>query len=52
MARDLRPSHLPQDADVFIRVGRMPFSEAIAQIQSGHIRDSKTIIGILQVQAL
>lgn len=51
LARNLRPSSLPPDADELIRVVRMPFSEAIIQIHGGQIRDAKTIIGLLQAQA-
>ena len=50
LARDLRPSRLPQDVDELIQVVQMPFSEALAQIQDGRIRDAKTIIGLSQVQ--
>ena len=50
LARDLRPSRLPADEDELIQVVRMPFSEALAHIQSGKIRDAKTIIGLLQAQ--
>jgi len=50
LARDLHSSHLPADEDEMIQVVRMPFSEAITQIQSGKIRDAKTIIGLLQAQ--
>lgn len=49
LARELTESHLEGDADEFIEVERMPFSEALAMIERGDIIDSKTILGLLRV---
>lgn len=49
LARDLSYAPLAQDHDEFIEVVKLPLTEALRQIETGEIVDSKTIIGLLKV---
>ncbi len=40
------------DADEFLSVFTMPFSQAVEQVLSGEITDAKTVAGILKLHAL
>jgi ADP-ribose pyrophosphatase len=46
LTRRMRPSRLTGDDDERIEVVKMPFSQALDQVMSNEIEDSKTIIGI------
>lgn len=35
------------DPDEFLRVKRIPLSQAVEEVMSGHLRDAKTALGIL-----
>ncbi|MDX2160063.1 MAG: NUDIX hydrolase [bacterium] len=48
LASDLQESALAMDDDEFIELDRVPFSEAIAMIERGDIRDGKSVAGILR----
>lgn len=48
LARQLRPSTLPPDADEDISVERMSFAESLKLIDQGEIQDGKTIAGLLR----
>ncbi|NDJ60244.1 MAG: NUDIX hydrolase [Chloroflexi bacterium] len=48
-ATDLSEDPLAQDADEFIEVDRVPFTEALAMIERGDIVDGKSITGLLRV---
>ena len=50
IARDLRPSRLPQDADEDVWVTPVPFDEIVDLIQQGRIRDSKSIAALLMAR--
>ena len=50
IARDLRPSRLPQDADEDVWVTPVPFDEIVGLIQQGRIRDSKSIAALLMAR--
>jgi len=47
LARGLSKASAPKDADEFIEVVEMPIDEAVRLIETGEIKDSKTISGIL-----
>jgi ADP-ribose pyrophosphatase len=47
LATDLRETARRQEEDEIIEVVRMPFARALGMVASGHIRDAKTIIGLL-----
>jgi ADP-ribose pyrophosphatase len=49
VAQDLVPSRLEADADELIEVFNLPLTEALRRVESGQIRDAKTIIGLLRV---
>lgn len=49
LAQDLTEASLDGDDDEFITVERLPFAQALAQIDSGDIIDGKTISGLLRV---
>jgi ADP-ribose pyrophosphatase len=49
LARDLSYAPLAQDHDEFIEIVKLPLTEALRQIETGEIVDSKTIIGLLKV---
>jgi ADP-ribose pyrophosphatase len=51
LARDLTAGRHHPDADEFLEVVRMPFAKALAQVRSGKIKDSKTVIGLLACAA-
>ena len=40
------------DEDEYLEVIKMPFSECVAKIMSGEIKDAKTIVGILKLKEL
>jgi len=44
---DLRPGDVRRDRDEFMEVVDLPFSEAMALVRDGVIRDSKSLVGIL-----
>ncbi len=47
LATDLSPSAAEADADEQIAVVRLPLAEALRLVESGEIRDAKSIIGLL-----
>ncbi|MBI2912856.1 MAG: NUDIX hydrolase [Chloroflexi bacterium] len=47
LARELSASAAEADADEEIVVERLPFEEALRRVESGEIRDAKSIIGLL-----
>jgi ADP-ribose pyrophosphatase len=49
VASKLTPSKIPGDEDEFIEVVTLTVDEALARIDSGEIRDAKSIAGILAV---
>jgi ADP-ribose pyrophosphatase len=49
VATDLESDPLPQDADEFILVRRVPIRETLAMIERGEITDAKSVIGLLRV---
>ena len=51
-ATGLSESRLDQDADEFIEVERVPFTQALAMIDSGDIADGKSVSGLLRVARL
>ena len=52
LARGLHPAPMHLDEDEFLTPEKVPFTEALAMVLDGRIRDSKTVAGILKVQAL
>jgi ADP-ribose pyrophosphatase len=54
LATDLSedPAYKGPDADERLHLEKMPFDVALAQAKSGQMRDAKTILGVLQVDAL
>jgi ADP-ribose pyrophosphatase len=51
LARDLRPSRLPGDADENIVVERIPFQQAFQQALDNQFEDGKTLIGLMWASA-
>ncbi len=51
-ATDLTFGEQELDEDEYLEVIKMPFSECVAKIMSGEIKDAKTIIGILKLKEL
>lgn len=49
-ATDLAPSPLPQDADEFIDLVRIPAAEALEMARSGRLQDGKTIAALLMAE--
>ncbi len=49
LATDLHESPLDPDEDEFVVVEPTPFTEAIAMIERGELRDAKTVAGLLRV---
>lgn len=47
VATGLKPGKVNTDADEFIETVVMPFKKAVAMVESGKIRDSKTVVGLL-----
>lgn len=47
VAEGLTPGFRSPDSDEFIEPVTLPFSEALALVSSGKIKDSKTIVGLL-----
>jgi ADP-ribose pyrophosphatase len=52
LATGLTPSKLSADDDENIQVVRVPFTDAVAMIQTGEIQDGKTIASLLLAQPL
>ncbi|MBV9849960.1 MAG: NUDIX hydrolase, partial [Armatimonadetes bacterium] len=52
LALDLTPAEGHTDEDEFLEIVRLPLDDALAQIESGDIMDSKTISGLLFVARL
>lgn len=46
LARDLYPAPLEQDDDEYLKVEKIPLSEALIMAQSGELRDGKSIAGL------
>lgn len=51
-ATDLTFGEQDLDEDEYLEVIKMPFSECVAKIMSGEIKDAKTIVGILKLKEL
>lgn len=51
-ATDLTFTQQELDDDEYLDVIKMPFSECVAKIMSGEIKDAKTIVGILKLKEL
>lgn len=51
-ATDLTFGEQELDEDEYLEVIKMPFSECVAKIMSGEIKDAKTIVGILKLKEL
>lgn len=51
LARDLSPDPLPTDSDESIAVQPVPLEQAIVMARAGDIRDAKSIVGILRLDA-
>ncbi len=49
LATELRPSRLDHDDDEHIEVEAVPLAGALAMIESGAIRDAKSVAGLLRV---
>lgn len=47
VAEDLVPGKMNTDADEFLQCVVVPFKKALAMVQRGEIRDSKTVVGVL-----
>ena len=47
LATDLTSGHLPGDEEEAIVVERLPLKEALTKIETGEIRDGKSIVGLL-----
>ncbi|HSK68909.1 MAG TPA: NUDIX hydrolase [Candidatus Limnocylindria bacterium] len=50
LATDLTQAATRPDADEFLRLERMPLSEAVARVMEGDIVDAKTCLGLLLAQ--
>ncbi|MBN1283897.1 MAG: NUDIX hydrolase [Anaerolineae bacterium] len=48
LGRRLTPSRLTPDDDEYLKIERIPFTEALEMAYDGRITDSKTIIGIVR----
>jgi ADP-ribose pyrophosphatase len=48
LATELSASVLPMDDDEFIEIETMPLWQALARIESGDIRDGKSVAGLLR----
>jgi ADP-ribose diphosphatase len=46
LAKDLTKTHTKMDEDESINLERQPFADALKKIQTGEIRDAKSIIGL------
>ena len=46
LATELKPGTAEKEADEFLRIHRMPFTEALDLVDNGTIEDMKTIIGL------
>ena len=51
-ATDLTFGEQELDEDEYLEVIKMPFSECVAKIMNGEIKDAKTIVGILKLKEL
>ena len=52
MAEDLRPASRPGDETEFIERRAFPFSEVLAMVERGEIKDSMTVIAVLHAARL
>ena len=52
LARDLSFGETHQDADEFLNLERIPFSQLVEQVLSGEIKDAKTIAAVLKAKLL
>jgi ADP-ribose pyrophosphatase len=52
LAEDLRPASRPADHTEFIECRAFPFADVLAMIERGEIKDSMTIIAVLQAARL
>lgn len=52
LAEGLRPASRPPDPTEFIERRGFPFSEALAMVERGEIKDSMTIVAVLRVARL
>lgn len=52
LARDLSFGETHLDADEFLNLERIPFSQLVEQVLSGEIRDAKTIAAVLKAKLL
>jgi ADP-ribose pyrophosphatase len=50
IARDLKPSRLPQDVDEDVWLTPVPFDQVVELIQQGRIRDAKSIAALLMAR--
>lgn len=50
LARDLKPSVLPQDEDEFLSVERLPLEQAVKFAMTGVIKDAKTLAALYLAQ--
>lgn len=48
LAKNLEAGTASPDEDEFLHIKKLPLSEALAMVNSGKIKDSKTVIGILK----
>lgn len=51
LATDLVPGESALDEDEHLEPARLPFEEALARVESGAIRDAKTIVGLRSLAA-
>ena len=52
LARDLSFGEAHLDADEFLNLERIPFSQLVEQVLSGEIKDAKTIAAVLKAKLL
>jgi ADP-ribose pyrophosphatase len=52
LAEDLTPAQAPSDEDEFLEVITVNLDEAARMIQTGEIRDAKTVCGLLMAQRI
>lgn len=50
LGRDLRTTDVAREPDEFIEIVEVPLQDAVGMIQTGEIKDAKTICGILMAQ--
>lgn len=49
LATDLKPGDAEQEEDEFLRIHRIPFTDALNLVYDGTIQDMKTIVGLQRV---